>query len=74
MNNIEQIVADLRTQNLDENQILAALEQMLTEGKITAEDLEKAKALLGAQTQALAPETPEQEKCRAGDLFGLKLL
>ena len=43
--NIEQLIADLKSQGLDNEKILASLNQMVQEGKLTPEDLEKAKEL-----------------------------
>lgn len=67
--NIEQLIADLKSQGLDNEKILASLEQMVQEGKLSPEDLEKAKAMLLGEGQ-----TPEQEKADAENLFGLKFI
>lgn len=73
---LEQLIADLQNQGLDSEKILTSLEQMVQEGKLTPEDLEKAKQLLSASQSPEAPngETPEQEKASAGKLFGLNLI
>lgn len=65
---IEQIVNDLKSQGLENEQIIASLEQMVQEGKITPEDLEKAKQML------MVEQTPEKEKAEAGKVFGLDLM
>lgn len=68
--NIEQLIADLKSQGLDNEKILASLEQMVQEGKLSPEDLEKAKSMLiDASVQ-----TPEEEKAEAENLFGLKFI
>lgn len=65
---IEQIVNDLKSQGLENEQIIDSLEQMVQEGKITPEDLEKAKQML------MGEQTPEKEKAEAGKVFGLDLM
>ena len=67
MNNIEAIVTDLKGQNMTDEQILQALEQMVAEGKMTPEEFELAK-------QELLNTTPEEEKKQAEELFGLKFI
>ena len=68
--NVEQLVADLKAQGLDNEKILASLEQMVQEGKLSTEDLEKAKSLLiDASVQ-----TPEEEQADAEKLFGMKFI
>ena len=60
---IERIVADLQAQGLENEAILEALTQMLQEGKITDEDLARAKELLDGA-----------EKDQASELFGVDIL
>lgn len=60
--NIEELVENLKKQGLANDEILKALEQMVQEGQITEEDLEKAKALLEGE-----------ERKEASDLFGVDL-
>lgn len=55
---VKRIIADLQAKGLSGQEILASLEQLAQEGKITAEELEEAKKELG--------ETED----RAKDLFG----
>ena len=70
---IEQLIQDLKAQNLTDEQILQALEQMLQEQKITEEDLLKAKQLLGGNhVQEVDDEAEEQKK--AEQLFGMKFI
>lgn len=69
--NIEQLIADLKAQGLETEQIVSSLEQMVAEEKITLEDFEKAKhILLGVDN----PTTPEDEKALAEKQFGLKFI
>lgn len=63
MVDIEKIIAELKSQGLEDDKIIASLEQMVQEGKITAEDLEKAKEILEGS-----------EKKEASKLFGLNLI
>ena len=63
---IEKIIADLKAQGLADDQIIVSLEQMAQEGKISPEDLEKAKQMLTGTTEA-------EEKAEASKLFGLNL-
>lgn len=60
--NIEELVENLKKQGLANDEILKALEQMVQEGQITEEDLEKAKAMLEGG-----------ERKEASDLFGVDL-
>lgn len=60
---IEKIIADLQAQGLENEAILEALTQMLQEGKITDEDLARAKELLDGA-----------EKDQASELFGIDIL
>ena len=60
--NIEELVAELKKEGLENDEILKALEQMLNEGKITEEDYEKAKDLLEGE-----------ERETASDLFGVDI-
>ena len=71
--NIEQLIADLKSQGLEDKKILASLEQMVQEGKLTPEDLEKAKQILSG-TPASPQVDEEKEKKEAGKLFGLNLI
>lgn len=61
--NIEEIVKHLKEEGLGYDEILKALEQMLAEGKITEEDLEKAKM-----------ELENDDKGEASKLFGIDIL
>ena len=67
---LEKIIAEMREQGADDEQILKSLEQMAQEGKITPEDFEKAKEVLMANKEADA----EEEKAKAEELFGMKLI
>lgn len=67
---IEKLIEDLKAQGLEAEQILQSLEQMVTEGKITAEDLERAKELLGGNP--MPNEDAERED--AQKYFGLKFM
>lgn len=44
---VKRIIADLQAKGLSGEEILASLEQLASEGKITAEELEEAKKELG---------------------------
>lgn len=61
--NIEEMVKHLKEQGLSYDEILKALEEMLKEGKITEEDLEKAKA-----------ELEDVDKEEASKLFGVDIM
>ena len=69
--NIEQLIADLKSQGLDNEKIIASLEQMVQEGKMSPEDLEKAKAMLSNSSME---QSPEEEKADAEKLFGMKFI
>lgn len=69
---VEKLIAEMREQGADDNQILEALSQMVQEGKITEEDFEHAKGLLSAGKDIAEDEAKEKEK--AEELFGMKLL
>ena len=60
---LETLIADLKEQGLENEQILEALAKMVEEGKLAEEDLAKAKEMLEAE-----------EKEQAGKLFGLELM
>lgn len=60
--NIEELVENLKKQGLANDEILKALEQMVQEGQITEEALEKAKELLEGE-----------ERKEASDLFGVDI-
>lgn len=61
--NVEEIVKKLKEQGLSYDEILAEIERLLKEGKITEEDFEKAKAVL---------ESGEKEE--ASSLFGVDIM
>lgn len=61
--NIEELVKHLKEQGLSYDEIIEALDQMVKEGKITEEDLEKAKA-----------ELEEFDKEEASKLFGVEIM
>ena len=65
--NIEELVASLKEQGLGNDQIIASLEQMVQEGKITPDDLERARGML----EEAQPE--EQERAEASKIFGMDL-
>lgn len=65
---IEEIVAGLKEQGLDDAGIESALKEMLEKGEITQEDLDKALALLGSSESS----DEEQEKALAGKLYGME--
>lgn len=67
---IEKVIEDLKAQNLTDEQILSSLEQMLQEGKITDEDLERARQMLGGNPEP----NEEDERNEASKLFGLKFI
>ncbi len=67
---IEKIVQGLREQGLKDEQIAAALDQMVKEGKMSQEDAEKAKQLLKQGQE----ENPENEEKEAERLFGMKFI
>lgn len=65
---IEEIIAGLKEQGLDDAGIESALKEMLEKGEITQEDLDKALALLGSSESS----DEEQEKALAGKLYGME--
>lgn len=69
---LEKLIADMREQGADDKQILEALGKMAEEGKISPEELEHAKGLLHAGEDIYEDE--EEDKKKAGELFGLKLM
>lgn len=69
---LQKNVEDLRSQGLTDEQILQAFEKMLSEEKITSEDLEKVKQLLSKTDENSLSEN--DEKAEASKLFGLKLI
>ena len=69
---LEKLIADMREQGADDDQILKSLEEMVQEGKISAEEYEHAKGLLHAGEDIYEDE--EKEKAKASELFGLKLV
>lgn len=67
---VAKIIEDLKSQNLSDEQIMAALEKAVQDGKLSAEDLEKAKQILangGANNDA-------QEEQEAEKMFGMKFV
>lgn len=68
---IEEIINDLTSQGLKPEQILESLKQMLSEGKITQEDLDKAMAILNGGGANPTPAEPTDEE-KAGKLLGVK--
>lgn len=66
---IEKLIEEFKTQGLEPEQIIEALEKMCEEGKLSPEDLEKAKQLLVVDPV----EVEKKEKEQAGQLFGLDL-
>lgn len=69
--NLEELIAQLKSEGLDNEKILASLEQMVAEGKITPEDLEKAKSML-IDSSTLTEE--EKEKAEVENLMGFKFI
>lgn len=69
---LEKLIQEMQSQGTSNEQILQSLEQMVQEGKITAEDFERAKQLLQPQPQEQTNE--EEEKANASKLFGMKLI
>ena len=69
--NLEELIAQLKSEGLDNEKILASLEQMVAEGKITPEDLEKAKSML-IDSSTLTEE--EKEKADVENLMGFKFI
>ena len=51
---LEKIIADMREQGADDEQILKSLETMANEGKISPEDFEKAKEILMGDKEGFA--------------------
>lgn len=66
---IEKLIEEFKAQGLEPEQIVEALEKMCEEGKLSPEDLEKAKQLLVVDPV----EAEKKEKEQAGQLFGLDL-
>lgn len=69
--NLEELIAQLKSEGLDNEKILASLEQMVAEGKLTPEDLEKAKSML-IDSSTLTEE--EKEKADVENLMGFKFI
>lgn len=70
---IEQLIQQLQAQGLANDQIIQSLEQMVTENRITSEDLEKAKLTLNANQATQEPQDQEQvDKERIGKWFNMK--
>ena len=69
--NLEELIAQLKSEGLDNEKILASLEQMVAEGKLTPEDLEKAKSML-IDSSTLTDE--EKEKADVENLMGFKFI
>lgn len=70
---IEQLIQQLQAQGLANDQIIQSLEQMVTENRITSEDLEKAKLTLNANQETQEPQDQEQvDKERIGKWFNMK--
>lgn len=65
---IEEIVAGLKEQGLDDAGIEASLKEMLEKGEISQEDYDKAIAMLG---NSVSQE--EEEKKLAEQLYGMEL-
>lgn len=66
---LEKVIEEMKAQGADIEQILKSLSQMVEEEKLTPEDLEKAKKLLGVEEP-----NEEKEKAKAEELFGIKLI
>ena len=75
---LEKIIADMREQGANDEQILEALKKMADEGKIAPEDFEKAKEILMGDKEGFAKKDgeadAEKEKAEASRLFGMKLI
>ena len=71
---LEKVIQDMQAQGASNEQILQSLSQMVQEGKLTPEDLEKAKQLLGQGEAQSQPVDEEAEKAEASKLFGMKLM
>lgn len=78
---LEKLIADMREQGANDEQILEALKKMADEGKITPEDFEKAKEILMGDKEGFAKKDAEdgeadaeKEKAEASRLFGMKLI
>ena len=69
--NLEELIAQLKSEGLDNEKILASLEQMVAEGKITPEDLEKAKSML---IDSSTLTDVEKEKAEVENLMGFKFI
>lgn len=54
--NIEELLLSLKEQGLEKDELLAKLEELLHEGKITEEDMMKAKAMLDQENEDLERE------------------
>lgn len=68
---MEKIINDLKSQNLDDNQIMTALQNMVEQKRLSPQDFEKAKSLLSSNGQIMKSEE-EQERKIASRLYGIK--
>lgn len=66
---VAKIIEELKSQNFTDEQIMAALEKAVQEGKLSPEDLEKAKQILANGANNDAQEEQEAEK-----MFGMKFV
>lgn len=63
---LEKIIEELKAKGNDEDSIIVSLQEMVKEGKLTEEDLERAKQLLAGG------DTEDEEKKQAAQIFGLE--
>lgn len=63
---LEKVIEDLKEKGLSNEQIMEAMANMVKEGKLAEEDLEKAKAILDGQQN--------EEKSEASKLFGVNIM
>lgn len=66
---VEKIVKELQGQGLDAEKILQAIAEMAKEGKLSPEDVEKAKQILSQPADNEAEEQQQAEK-----MFGMKFI
>lgn len=69
---LEKLIAEMREQGADDDQILQSLAKMVEEGKISEEEYAHAKGLLHAGEDI--EEDEDEDKKKASELFGLKLM
>lgn len=66
---VEKIVKELQGQGLDAEKILQAIAEMAKEGKLSPEDVEKAKQILSQPA-----DNEDEEQQQAERMFGMKFI